>query len=308
MALELCSKCRGTGHEGRCEACGGSGFDEQRTVFPGTLRGRSSLPKRMISTPVRLLSPRKSARQKTIDRASPQARTAGVADPGSEKHQALDPPTRDESSPSLPSLEFPKKTSEFSRREVLVQIDAVKSKHPNVTNIKWSNPTCFVATLSDLSVIACVSLGGTTKFSQVKTAGGHLVKKLQASDQITLVSTKPKTKVVLTGGKRPPRTVPHPSQPKVARVKLVSTGEWHRIRGNGPKRNSKPSAVEKQPNKSRTERAPEIPPKNEPTALSMAFEKVARNMDGSKDWGSLRDSNGQFGSYPSFDASEDVDE
>lgn len=54
--------------------------------------------------------------------------------------------------------------------------------------------------------------------------------------------------------------------------------------------------------------APRVSKQEGPSAIAVAFERATK-LDGSRNWSGLRDVPwGQFGSYPSFDPPEDVDE
>lgn len=256
MGHKFCSLCNGTGHEGRCDHCGGSGF-----VNPSDDVARSTDRLSLTALPI---TPNKNISKSPKITIQISGRTI------------TDYPTN-------PKLDHTSGISKSPNKKTKAK------EKPTDSNIKAAFPA-------------------------------HIT---------------PPTVESKWGNNRPIRTIPHPSQPKISRPRLVSSGKWTRVtvdeagqekrveilsrpRGKQKDLPSRPKNPTKRLITSVNTENCFPAPKNrqkqaknhfseEKTVIEIAFEKVQKNQDGSKDWGGYREPSGQFGSFPSFDSSDDSD-
>lgn len=161
MALELCSRCNGSGQDGRCDVCGGSGFVDKAVREKPFMKASTHLTATQTSALPHYGYPRTQPKKSKKRSAIVKSAYPETSSFGKELALAL---VLIENSVGLTSkqLEFPTRLESFDPRIVLNQIKKLRAQYPDVESIKWSNFTCFVATLSDQSAIACVNVGGKT--------------------------------------------------------------------------------------------------------------------------------------------------
>ncbi len=268
--VNICQRCDGTGHNGNCDACGGSGFID---------RVRPTLPKRVVNC---ISDPSPAITQKSKLR-HPALLMDGEALFGLYQHQLI----------------FPSDNAAYKSAAIREQIRSIVSRHPTVSLIRWFAPSlCKLVLVSGVELVEDFSRAALLADSErvitamapeqpkrprftiphVSQGGpppGKAKKRKKRKPEVVVLVPLPKPHVTIMALKKKlrPKETERPYAPKSFAAPLV-----------------------------RTESSIEI-------AFDAAkAERVSDAMDGSKHWSGFRDiGSGQYGSHPAFDPSDDSD-
>lgn len=286
--MNICTRCAGTGLNGNCEVCGGSGF-----ISLDTFITPHAAPVVVNFEPMPVA---KGKRRRTI--RVPSSAPSDLPNPmAPEKNERI-------CGLSAENLSFPSNLAGFKQEAIRQQIKALTAKLnvPEIHKIRWGSPVdCIVAMLD--GTVYRQRFGQHSEF-----AVPHPPKGSRTNPGKVPAERTPKVHH---------RTIPHPSQavitpkpqpPKGKRmVRVVRDGVTIAVIENPRSvrkiQRSKPRPADEAPR----EKSPRSIP-DAPTAFELAF-AAARgdSLDGSREWSGLRDvTNGRYGSHPAFDASDDT--
>lgn len=267
--MELCKRCDGTGHDGNCDICGGSGFIElsskentySSTYAPSYLWIRGSGNQ---------FSEKTVPQRKNASRGQPQ-RPAQANKLASAKSEICGIP--------MSHLCFPDSMRRSLKRVIAPQVSSLQAKYGLIKSITWHSPTECVVVLSD----------GRIYREEFEIINGQFVSNPD-------VSRKPYRTVVPKNKRQKPAVE---TQKKKKRSKKMLAKDKHGAFKQGIKEQADRLLGSKRSK----------PVERSAFELAFDRAESERQFDGSREWHSFRDSGtGQFGSHPSFDPSDGYEE
>lgn len=303
--MQLCKKCSGTGHNGNCDPCGGSGFIKDTPPPPPGYTGKPI----EISRPT-LYMPRKGATPSAANSGSSPT-TAYIVKKKSRKatrrfKSASNPFEMSDNQHfagfSKSQLRFPEDRKNFEPAQVRRQIERIKLQYIRIDFIQWKTPDRGIIKFLNGNSVEEIF---TTQY-KVKQTGSMIV---QADVPV----------------ERAPRhhakTIPHPSQSgslltpskhnvdKPKRIRVIRGNQTIREIEKASSIMPSPKHVKKNQKKRQplgdSQYAQKSAESAGPTAFELAFQAAKRDqLDATREWAGFRDG-GKFGSHPAFDPSDD---
>lgn len=281
--MELCKRCSGTGHNGNCEDCGGSGFASAEDA----LLPPHALPVTVITDEVTVWKKPPPRMQR-----APQLKLNPLALASDQQVFGL----------KAEQLQFPSDRTGFGQIAIRNQIRQLTHKYIEygLVKIQWESPLNCILTLAD----------------------GHSFRKTfekPPKQQGSSPANDTRRAPVTQRPKARPMTVPHPSQktsvtkqvvvrarPGKRMVRVIRDGEQIGVVKNPQSLKTKHSGARKAGKASTTKTSSSGP--DTPNAIELAFATAKGDpLDGSRQWSGFRDaSDGRYGSHPAFDVSDDT--